>query len=1010
MVAVILPSASFLQQKTETLSADANRRHITDQSVCRHQYWEAIPAMAMILDALASYIQNMVLEMAKEEVHLLLGVPDEIKKMDSKLGDLKRYLVDADKRNIIDESVQLWVKELRNAMYDATNILDLCQLKAMERGPSQDMGCFNPLLFCMRNPLYAHDIGSRIKKLNERLEDIEKRSKTFNFVNLASYENGRRKAESSRYTRRETTGENELGVVGDKIEEDTKNLVELLTRKEKHVHKLNKVTVFAIVGVGGIGKTTLAKKIFNNDIIIQEFEKKIWLSVNQEFSDLDLLERAITEARGDHQAARNTKAALERTLKESMEGCKTLFVLDDVWSHEAWEKVLEPPVINSLAQGSCILVTTRHDTVARGMRAEVPYHHINKLEPEDAWSLLKKQVVRNENNDEQKVDTLKDIGMRIITKCDGLPLAIKVMGGLLRQQKTRRSDWDNVLNDSIWSVSQMPEELNYAVYLSYQDLHPNLKSCFIHYALLPKSHVFWYHNIVAMWISEGFVHGNSCELEALGQQYYDQLIYMARDEALIAHKSEASLTNRLNSQNVIRLSLETKESEANELVWSSLQSHISLRTLILVGQIKINPGDSLSSFLGLRVLHLEDGNFDAFRESLVQLKHLRYLSIRGTDASRLPENIARMKFLQHIDLAGCERLVKLPAGVGKLRQLRYLNLRLSGINNIPRSFGGLTNLRILNGFPVHMEDEWCSLEELGPLIQLTSLQICGLADVSSSSFSIKARLGEKVRLRYLSLISNTRSGDAHRLVKEEEQQQMEEVFDVLCPPPCLEHLRIRGYFGKRLPRWMMSTAIALLGSLRILTMEDLPYCTELPDGLCQLSCLELLQIKSAPAIKCVGPKLLLPHHYFGNPNAMENLGGSDLEIQVSTCPGLERISNLPKLQNLRISRCPRLKVLEGLPGLERLELEDYDMEALPRYLQDVNPSHLQIDCDVAQLTSIAKGKSSPEWDKFSHVKQVKAYADNNANNIQRKWYVKYAREPFSFKTNMTPSAEASVCV
>ncbi|CAL4985681.1 unnamed protein product [Urochloa decumbens] len=991
--------------------------------------------MAMILDALASYIQSMVLEMAKEEVHLLLGVPDEIKRMDSKLGDLKRFLADADKRNIIDESVQLWVKELRNAMYDATNILDLCQLKAMEQGPSQDMGCFNPLLFCMRNPHHAHDIGSRIKKLNERLEDIEKRSKTFNFVNLASYENRRRKVESSWCTRRETTGENELGVVGEKIEEDTRNLVELLTRKENHVHKVNKVMVFAIVGVGGIGKTTLAKKIFNNDIIRQEFKKKIWLSVNQEFSDLDLLERAITEARGDHQAARNTKAALERTLKESLEGCKTLFVMDDVWNHEAWEKVLEPPVINSLAQGSCILVTTRHDTVARAMRAEVPYHHIDKLEPEDAWSLLKKQVVRNENNDEQKVDTLKDIGMGIIAKCDGLPLAIKVMGGLLRQQKTRRSDWDNVLNDSIWSVSQMPEELNYAVYLSYQDLHPNLKSCFLHYALLPKSHVFWYHNIVAMWISEGFVHGDSCELEALGQQYYDQLIarsliepdpgftdqafcnmhdvvrsfaqYVARDEALIAHKTEASLTNKLNSQNVIRLSLETKESEPNELGWSSLQSHISLRTLILVGQIRINLGDLLSSFPCLRVLHLEDGNFDAFRESLLQLKHLRYLSIRGTDASRLPENIGKMKFLKHIDLSGCEHLVRLPAAIGKLRQLRYLNLRLSGINNIPRSFGGLTNLRVLNGFPVHMEGEWCSLEELGPLIQLTSLQICGLADVSSSSFSIKARLGEKVLLRYLSFICTTRNGDAHRLVKEEEQQQMEEVFDVLCPPPFLEHLRIRGYFGKRLPRWMMSTAIALLGSLRILTMEDLPYCTELPDGLCQLSCLELLQIKSAPAIKCVGPELLLPHHYFGNPNSMENLGGSDLEIQVSTCPGLERISNLPKLQNLRISGCPRLKVLEGLLGLERLELEDYDMEALPRYLQDVNPSHLQIDCNAAQLTSIAKGKSSPEWDKFSHVKQVKAYADDNGNNIQRKWYVKYTREPFSFMTNITPSANAS---
>jgi hypothetical protein len=95
--------------------------------------------------------------------------------------------------------------------------------------------------------------------------------------------------------------------------------------------------------------------------------------------------------------------------------------------------------------------------------------------------------------------------------------------------------------------------------------------------------------------------------------------------------------------------------------------------------------------------------------------------IRGTDASRQPENIAKMKFLQHVDLAGCKHLVMLPEGIGKLQQLRYLNLHLSGIDNVPKSFHSLTNLRVLNGFPVHMEGDWCSLEELGPLTKLTSL-------------------------------------------------------------------------------------------------------------------------------------------------------------------------------------------------------------------------------------------------------------------------------------------------
>ncbi|EMS63428.1 hypothetical protein TRIUR3_13216 [Triticum urartu] len=145
--------------------------------------------MAMVLDAFASYVQNMLTEMVSGEVHMLLGVTDEIEKMDVKLKDLKNFLADADRRNITDNRVQEWVAELKRAMYEAADILDLCQLKAMEQGLStKDVGCFNPLLFCMRNPSHAHDIGTRIKALNKRLSIIKERSAAFSFIPLGSYE------------------------------------------------------------------------------------------------------------------------------------------------------------------------------------------------------------------------------------------------------------------------------------------------------------------------------------------------------------------------------------------------------------------------------------------------------------------------------------------------------------------------------------------------------------------------------------------------------------------------------------------------------------------------------------------------------------------------------------------------------------------------------------------------------------------------------------------------------
>ncbi|TVU26666.1 hypothetical protein EJB05_29221, partial [Eragrostis curvula] len=981
---------------------------------CIHKEEHSTCIMATILTSLASYVLNMLAGMTKEEVTLLFGASGHMDKMSIKLKDLQNFLADADRRNITDHTVQEWVRELKGALYDATNILDLCQLKAMERGKHRDAGCFNPLMFCMRNPLFAHDIGSRIKKLNQRLDDIKERSAAFNFINLGSEEDRRRNSTSLRSSNRETSGElNESALVGEKIEEDTRSLVEMLTKEEQTTRAHNKIMVFAIVGVGGIGKTTLAQKIFNDDTIQHEFTKKVWLSVNQDFNATELLKKAITEAGGDYQAPGNTRGALERTLKKALMGHKTLLVMDDVWDHKAWVDVLETPLAHALEPGSRVLVTTRHYMVARGMNA-VDVHRIDKLKDEDAWFLLKKQVVRNVN-DESQVEMLKDIGMGIIAKCDGLPLAVKVMGGVLLQKNRRRSDWEAVLKDSVWSVSQMPEELNSAVYLSYQDLDPLLKPCFLYFSLLPKSEIFDVHEIVGMWISEGIIHGNLDDLENIGREYYDELIlrnliepdvsymdqlvcsmhdvvrsfaqYIARDEALVAgESSQIDITSKLNSQNFIRLSLENKGSESDELEWMSLQEQISVRTLISIGNnIKIKPGDSLVTFPNLRTLYVQNADFDQLAESLVKLKHLRYLSIPDTNISKLPENIHKMKFLQYIDISDCVSLVKLPVSIGKLQDLRYLDLRWTSINSVPRGIGRLTSLRKLYGFPVHMDGDWCSLVELGPLSKLIELYIHGLENVSSSTIARKTNLCGKVHLRKLGLHCTSTHGHNGQLFKEEDNisgeghQIIEEVFDELCPPPSLEELEISGYFGKRLPRWMTSNETCLVAP-------------EIPDGLCQLPCLELLQFRHAPAIKQVGPEFLQLHHH-------EHLR----ELQVSQCPGIERISNLPKLQALTIIECPKLKVLEGVPALKRLNLEDYDMGTLPGYLRNVNPRHLLlIDCDVSLLTLHSIGKPSPELDKFSISSRSKHMQMMTTTTLRGSGYVSYIRDPFSFKTNISP--------
>lgn len=385
--------------------------------------------MAVVLGAFASKLTGILMGIAKEEVEMLLGVPGEITKLETTLGDLSAIMADAEMAHIRSSAVERWVRELKDAMYDVDDILDLCQIME-EAGGDEDLAptataasssrhCYFKIpakkFFCFRNPVAAHEIGRKIKALNKRLRDISERSSRFGFIvrelNSSILTHSAINEAAARSDSNQKTGPSMVrsDVVGDKIERDAQALVDLLLQKDQnqkvddddahHVvtaeSKSSCVVVSAaIVGAGGIGKTTLARMVFNDNKVEQNFDERIWLSINKEANQVSVLRSAVAALGRSSYGGTvgDDRALLECALKRVARRKKLLVVMDDVWNEDVWSDLLRAPLVDA-APGSRVLVTTRNDEVARRMKAQ-HLHRVDKLQGNDAWILLKNQVRR----------------------------------------------------------------------------------------------------------------------------------------------------------------------------------------------------------------------------------------------------------------------------------------------------------------------------------------------------------------------------------------------------------------------------------------------------------------------------------------------------------------------------------------------------------------------------------------------------------------------------------------
>ena len=501
-------------------------------------------------------------------------------------------------------------------------------------------------------------------------------------------------------------------------DEDKEFILKWLTSDNENCSQLS---ILSIVGMGGMGKTTLAQHVYNDPKVKEaQFDEKAWVCVSDE-SDVFKLTRAILEAIRKETDNNRSLDMVQGQLKENLTGRKFLLVLDDVWNqHRDQWKSLQTPLKYG-AKGSKILITTRSSEVASTMESN-NIHQLKQLQKDHSWLVFAKHAFKD---DSSKLNSeLKEIGMKIVEKCQGLPLALETVGGIL-QSKSSVLEWESVLRSNIWDLPIKDSKIIPALLLSYYHLPSHLKRCFAYCALFPKDYEFDKENLIFLWMAQNFLQcsqqGKSPE--EVGEQYFNDLLSRSffqqsiwyKETHFLMHDLLNDLAKYVSGEMCFRLGVDRAQRvpktvrhfstgknpvECDE--YRSLCDAKRLRTFLSIstnfGDYGMSTQELISNFKFLRLLSFYYcHNIKEVPDTIADLIHLRSLDLSKTDIEKLPDSTCSLCNLQVLKLNYCSNLRELPSTLHELSNLRRLELRGTTLRKAPTLLGKLKNLQVWMG-------------------------------------------------------------------------------------------------------------------------------------------------------------------------------------------------------------------------------------------------------------------------------------------------------------------------
>ncbi|KAL8052223.1 hypothetical protein ABFX02_06G199000 [Erythranthe guttata] len=606
-----------------------------------------------------------------EKAGFLQGVEEQVKWLKRELKRMQCYLKDAAEKQAQNESIRQWISDIREVAQDADDVIETFILKFDT--PRSSEWSLERLIYIPKHLYHLNVVGKEIDSIKAKLEDIERSRVRYGIQNLGEMTESSRRSEVGEveWRRRLYPWQKDEHVVG--LERDMKLLLEnaILDGREGRA-------VATVVGMGGIGKSTLAKKVYNHSGVAKQFDIRAWVVVSSDFRPRDIIKELMLQLLEPKENKLKLVETMEKLplpsvqqmLHERLCGKRYFIVLDDLWENKHWESLASFFPVEG--QGSRLLLTSRDRNITKHARY---IHEMKLLDLDESWELLMKKAFID-NDKGQCPKDLYDIGREILRKCDGLPLAISVVGGLLVDRSPSKSKWENVLKEINSHLETRESGVSEILELSYRNLSPELKSCFLCLGFFKEDATIRTKRLIHVWVANGLIQqGVEKTIEQIGRSYLDQLI----------------------NRNMVQIMDVGKDESVKNCYIHDLLRELSIRKAKEEISFEIRREDGNSQSLDKPRHCAVYCSTEAFTYSAGKNKYLRSLFFHGSRGfiDVTPSYWKSFELLKILDFEDF-KLEKLPYTVGELTGLRYLGLRNTKISELPRSLGRLTKLEVLD--------------------------------------------------------------------------------------------------------------------------------------------------------------------------------------------------------------------------------------------------------------------------------------------------------------------------